>query len=361
MTEKVNWSSSLYGGAMLNEQYDLIVVGGGIVGAAVVWNASKRFRWRTLWLDRGQFGLGCTAYSGGLIVDWGKTPRIRQLRERSRTLWPQLERDLNGISQRRFEAYVAASPDTIASRRTWLLDGLALPYSETGNGGEFLSLPQGEVLAGPILMKQVNPHEIVRALLRRSRSLGAVACEGVTVETWEEGPSGCEVCCASGERFAGRRLVFAAGPWIPPGLPQSSWPVRIKRVAACHLAIAPPPESPAISFPALDAFLVPALPERRWLLSFRSEEWDVNPDSMSPGLGPRDREQIDVVLRRYIPAFLGMVAGGRAFCDAYTSDGSPLAIRFGDRFPVVVAGGCSGSGVRLALGLAEETVDLLSE
>jgi glycine/D-amino acid oxidase-like deaminating enzyme len=126
-----------------------------------------------------------------------------------------------------------------------------------------------------------------------------------------------------------------------------------------HIDCCPAPDAPVIYFAAEDAFLLPLHDDRKLLLSFTSQEWDCPAEISRLRIDADDRALALSILNRYSPALADHCSGGRVFCDAYTQDQAPFVARISTSHSQVVAGACSGSGVRLAPAIALEALELL--
>jgi hypothetical protein len=97
-----------------------------------------------------------------------------------------------------------------------------------------------------------------------------------------------------------------------------------------------------------DAFVLPLAEEAMSLFSYRTTTWSVDPDQRRI-LTPDEVADAMAVLERRSSHLAASYAGSRTFCDGYTEAWIP-SVRHTDG--LVAVGGCSGSGVRLASGLA---------
>jgi glycine/D-amino acid oxidase-like deaminating enzyme len=198
-----------------------------------------------------------------------------------------------------------------------------------------------------------------RALAARLNRSGASACwDGVRVDDVQPDGDGLVVLTQTGDRLRARHVVLATGPWLAEdaGTRRAGWRLRVKKVAALHLARRPVPGDPVVVFCDEDAFLLP-LPERGLtLFSFHCRTWDVRPGT---GLAI-ERDELDAAradLAARSRDLAAAVAGGRASCDGYLPERLPAAAQDPARPGVVLVGGCSGSGFRLAPALAERALD----
>jgi glycine/D-amino acid oxidase-like deaminating enzyme len=150
-------------------------------------------------------------------------------------------------------------------------------------------------------------------------------------------------------------VALAVGAWDLPGsLSSCLYPaaeLRCKRVAALHTRLPVDLGDPLVYFIDDDLFVLPHA-KGQALVSFRRNAWDVKPDLLDGHADEDDvREGLRALAARH-PQAARNCSGGRAFCDLYAPNRLPL-IRTSPTLPGLVAvQGGSGSGVRLAPGLA---------
>ncbi|MFC6932982.1 NAD(P)/FAD-dependent oxidoreductase [Actinomadura yumaensis] len=157
--------------------------------------------------------------------------------------------------------------------------------------------------------------------------------EGQRVTAVEPLREGVTLRLGSGETLTADRVVLAPGPWLSaPAWADLVAPLgaRVKKVVALHIMRPPDDAGRAVVFHDEDAFLLP-LPDRgQWLFSFTRNDWDVNPDTVSDGLGADDVREGLEVLRRYAPGLAEEPIAGRVFCDAYSPSREPLVAALAD-------------------------------
>jgi hypothetical protein len=200
-------------------------------------------------------------------------------------------------------------------------------------------------------------HQLTQALAALLRPRVAFR-EGVAVTGLEPGERAVTIHTGTGERLSAATVVLAPGPWVAdPAWRDLLAPLglRVKKVAALHVEQRPGPGDGAMIFDRDDAFLLPLAHRGHWLLSYCSQEWDVQPGDLT-GLLAADIAAAGRLLRHYAPAMVGACLGGRAFCDAYSPAGEPVVRQVADR--IVFAGAANGSGYRLAPAIAAEAADL---
>ncbi len=210
----------------MSDKFDIIIVGGGIVGAACAWECA-RGGLRTLVLERGPVGGGTTASGMGHIVVMDDSDAQFALTSYSRKLWQQLAPELPADVE--YDPcgtlWVAADAEEMAevhrkeqffrerNVRVEVLDAKQVQQAEP-------NLRPG--MAGGLVVEDdavVYPPCAARFFLERAKQSGAELRIGVTVKGFL--PDG-GVMLADGSRIAAERVVNAAGPWSPelsPGLP----------------------------------------------------------------------------------------------------------------------------------------------
>jgi glycine/D-amino acid oxidase-like deaminating enzyme len=347
-----------------NKPFDLAIVGGGIIGAMLAWRSLKRHpEWRTLWVDRSLLGHGASIYSGGLITPFGRTEPHRKFANISARLLVELTEDIGSLPVRELTGWLVAPPDKRTELLTWFVSG-HLPSAVSSNILHSLipdlALPNGEIFMGPFPVRHGWPIDMIKRITSLCRANGSFSIwEGVELTDWRPSGNSISLSFLVGDAVETQHLVLASGPWQirneldqPPG-------IRVKKVAALHVEIPPVDSAPVILFANHDAFLLPLPEERRWLFSFPSAVWDVEPDHSKLAIDFQDDEIAAGILARYAPAMAAQLRGGRVFCDGYTENRVPLICPMGDHSKVIYAGGCSGSGFRFAPGIAEQALDML--
>ncbi len=207
--------------------------------------------------------------------------------------------------------------------------------------------------------------QLALALVNKACNDRNVECwEGTEVQEVEDTPCGHMLIMGDGRRITAKRVVIATGPWLtsgPKGTFSQAAGIRTKKVAAMHIDCCPAPNASVLYFAAEDAFLLPLQEQRKLLLSFTAQEWDCSAEISRLRIDPDDRTRALSILNRYCPALIEDCSGGRVFCDAYSQDRAPFVARISTSHSLVVAGACSGSGVRLAPAIALEALDLFDD
>ena len=85
----------------MQEQNDVIVIGGGIIGLTLAWELSRKSA-RVLLIERGELGQEAAHAAGGMIADLDPVlpADLRELAHRSAKIYPQFVSELEAESQR---------------------------------------------------------------------------------------------------------------------------------------------------------------------------------------------------------------------------------------------------------------------
>jgi glycine/D-amino acid oxidase-like deaminating enzyme len=348
--------------------FDLIIVGAGIIGATAFYLArAQRPDWRVLLLDRSLMGKGASSYSAGLDFPYGRTPWQKQLSAASQKMYLDFKQRLPHLAFHRLPFVgIVRKENYVQVAARFTCD--SIHAADVAERKELFSvLPGLQVRDDQEIL--VGAHGAIGFVDRVIASLVKDGCDSPCGECWEgvavtglrqvDGVH--EVDCGDGRHIQSQRVMVATGPWLLSG-PESDHVkaagVRIKKVAALHVLREPPANSPIVYFFDEDAFLLPVIEGKKWILSFTSREWDCSPDAGNLYIKPEERAEALSILERYCPAWLPDCCSGRVFCDAYSSDWAPMVRS--TKQGVVIAGACSGAGFRIAPAIAQTALDLFS-
>ena len=346
-----------------------IVIGAGIVGCLTAAHlAAQRPGLAITVLDRDAIGSGATRRSAGLHLLRGVSPRVRRMAAYSHTYYADLRRHRpelpiypidatvirTGGGEELGEGYLdLARP--VPARRPEIAE-----LASDGVAGTGLRLSPGTRAWHISGCHHTDVYELAEALAASLRPQ-VVFLEGMAVTGLALSSGGVTVNTGTGESLSADRVVLAPGPWLTaPAWDELVAPLglRLKKVAALHIARAPEPEDQAVIFDDEDAFLLPLAQRGHWLFSYTCPEWDPDPDDMTSGLSAAQLAQARACLRHYSPELAEECHGGRVFCGVYSSDREPVVAALDPDQRIVFAGGANGSGYRLGPAIAAEAAGL---
>ena len=349
--------------------FDLTIIGGGILGANLAWLARNRCpTWRILLLDKTFVGNGVTRYSAGLSIPVVRDGLDEGLVEFSDLMYRQLEVAAGArirhpvplfwvVNSKTSDSFIAQfmkqPPRQAASSE---INHLKQAYPDLRIS------PDERVYAADNRAWYGFAHETVQHLVKQFLLADNSACyECVEVNRIEKESGRFVVTTKFGKTIDAARVVVATGPWMVAEQTDraSEFDLRVKKVTALHIEMRPRLQTPAVSFPDEDMFLLPLIEKGYILCSFYNNTWDCDPDSTDLSLTRDDlRDGLSNLMKRS-PRLGSLVLGGRAFCDAYTPNRVPLVKADSQRDGLIFIGGCSGSGFRLAPGIANQALNYL--
>jgi hydrogen cyanide synthase HcnC len=209
------------------QHYDVIVVGGGIVGAAIGWGAAARGA-RVALVDQGDVAVRASRANLGLVWVQGKgegRPAYAQLTRQSAALWPELAARLlsdTGVDvsfRQPGGAHFCLGDEEFEERR----ELVARTKTESGDIGlrmvdrtelqAMMPLAVGPKVTGASYCPSdghVNPLRLLRAFHAGLQALGSSYLPGNTVEAVHKDGDAFVVACTS-RRLVAEKIVIAAG------------------------------------------------------------------------------------------------------------------------------------------------------
>ncbi|MFF5020216.1 NAD(P)/FAD-dependent oxidoreductase [Streptomyces sp. NPDC001165] len=340
---------------------DFAVVGGGIIGCTIARELVLRAPHASvLVLEQDSVGSGASRRSAGLHFPRGATERVRRMTGYSQAYYRALLDADPALPIHPVPMLVVSDRATVDQVETAYLDEAGLsrvdalpdwlpPLSDetaawTGEGCQYADVGA-----------------LTRAFARSLRPRTSFR-EGVFVDSLDRVGSGYELGLGTGERVTADSVVLAPGPWLAaPAWRERLTPLgaRVKKVVALHIEQPPAAEDGVVVFHDEDAFLLPLHEQRRWLFSYTSQVWDVDPDRLTGSVSASDLAEAREVLIRRAPRLADSARSGRVFCDAYSADREPLVRALDEEGRLVFAGAANGSGYRLAPAIAAEAAHLL--
>lgn len=256
--------------------YDLVVIGGGINGAAVLREAVARGLKAAL-LERADFGSGSTSRSsrllhcglrylapGGSMMEFVRRPgqfakALRTVR-RSVTARNTLVRERPHLLRPIRMMFPLFEGDTYAG---WQIDAAFALLGQFGRGGAPLdyrryrpgklgeelpfldALSSERKLAGVVAYTEYQidwPERLAMDLILEAQAMGALARNYDSVVRLERGAQMWRVTTESGGEFRARAIANLAGPWVDAvaGLSSSEVPRMVNTTRGAHIRLSLP-------------------------------------------------------------------------------------------------------------------------
>ena len=348
--------------------YDAIVAGLGAHGSAATYHLAKRGQ-RALGFDR--FARGHTLASfGGLSriirLSYYEHPSYVPLLKRAWDLWRELERDSGETLLTQTGGLYMGPPEgelVSGSLRSAHTHGLAhevLDNAELTRRYPLFDIDRDWIGLFDAQAGWLAPERSVETHLRLAERRGATLRFSEPIERWERDGEGVRVFSAQGT-YRARRLVIAAGSWLPRLLPQLAPHLWVERNVLFWFE----PRGELDAFAKLPVYIVedtdrlyygfPYDPGNGLKMAGLHFGDRVDPDTVDREPSPRDEERVRAWLRRRMPLANGERRRAQVCMYTNSPDGHFIIDRDG---PVTYASACSGHGFKFASAVGEILADL---
>ena len=212
----------------LPEQVEVIVVGGGIVGASIAYHLTKKGISDVLVLERHQLTGGTTWHAAGLVAQLRSTENQTKLARYSHNLYQTLKEETGQDTGFRAPGAISMASTQHRWEELRRTAGMARYLGITAEEitadeiKERFPLAETNDLLGGIWLPEdsvVGPSDCTMALIRGARNGGATVSEGVGVDDLlTESASGGRTRCVGvrtddGTEIAAKHVVLACGLW----------------------------------------------------------------------------------------------------------------------------------------------------
>ena len=357
-----------------DSEYDVIIAGLGVMGAAAAWQLAARGQ-RVLGLDRYQPPHTQGSSHGGsrVIREMAfEHPRYVPLARRSYTLWAQLE----AATKRQLliptgAVYIGGPSSSVVggSRASAEAHGIA---SESLTSEEVAARwPQFRPDAGMVGLLEhqagvLRPELCVQGLLDAAIAHGASIQLGQPLTGWSADRSRVLVETPAGI-FTARHLVLAMGPWIRQELERAGASVWIERVVQqwftpVDAALMEPSRCPIYLFEDTDGVIVYGFPMLDGVVKaavhHRGES--VDPDTVRRDVSREEVERVQHYLARWLPAANGPHQRSAVCLYTNAPDGDFIIDRHPRHDRVILLSPCAGIGFKFAPVIGEIAADLVT-
>jgi glycine/D-amino acid oxidase-like deaminating enzyme len=352
---------------------DVVVIGGGVHGASIAWALASRRAGRVVLLEQGAIASGASGRSSGLIrmhytnewdarLAWASFPVFRD--------WPERIGGPAVFTRTGFLSVVGPAYAGALRKNVEMLRGIGIPTVEI-TPAELLALqPFARVddigaAAYEPESGYADPVETVEGLRRSAQALGARILPWTRVGRIVRRASrvvGVETTAGTIDAGA---VVVAAGAWAPGLCREAGLELPARTKAIDTVAVSRPPELSAPHMVFIDHVLGTYFrPESGGLtlVGVPCQEWDIDPDTLSPGLPPHAASEGAQLLTHRIPAMerATLARGYRAF-DCYAQDRHAILGAVPGIDGLYLATAHSGSGFKIAPAVGMCMAELITE
>ena len=359
----------------MSDTHDVAVVGLGALGSAVACHLAQRGR-RVLGFDRHAppHTLGSSHGRTRIIREaYYEHPLYVPLVRRAYELWAELEREsgrrllriVGGLNLGRPEGTLVSGARRSVEEHGVahaLLDAaeVASRYPALRPGAEMVGLwePRAGIL---------DPEACVAAHLQVAARHGATLQYDEAVLGWSAEDDGYTLVTSRG-RHRARRLILAAGPWLPSLVPDLRLPLTIERQVQLWFEPREPtdafaPERCPVHLWELDGerylYGFPDLGDGVKLAMHHGGEF-TTAERVRRDVGDDEVEAVRALLRRYVPAADGPLREAAVCLYTNTPDGHFWIDSHPSHPGVLVASACSGHGFKFSSALGEILADLVT-
>ncbi|MGH8104062.1 MAG: N-methyl-L-tryptophan oxidase [bacterium] len=363
---------------MSEGNYEVIVVGGGVMGSATAWHLARDGK-RTLLLEQFEIAHNHGSSHGESRIFRVAYPKVwyTRLALQAKEHWRELEREagepllrvtggMDFADDEAGYADVNAVATSLASTRR--------PYESYDWARLARRYPQWRMMEGVVAVYSpesgaLNPTRCVQVLAARAAAHGCEIHEQERVTQIIPRPDGVELTTDKG-KYSAARLVLTAGAWAKELLSQIglNLPLKVTQEQTVHFRPRANAESFApgkfpvwIHYRKEAVYGFPVLGEQGVKVAFHKDgpTIDIEEYRQEPRACVRDR--LRAYLERYLPDAAGEAFGELTCLYTNTPDeGFILDVAPGNP-QIVVGSPCSGHGFKFAAGIGRALADLATK
>lgn len=236
-----------------------------------------------------------------------------------------------------------------------------------------LHFPQHKLLPNEIIIKEKNagylrPELSILSVVERAKELGAIIKSYTRVDRIETRDDMIKIW-ANGTEYVVEKLLITAGPWTNRFLLEYKDLIMPKRLISTWFMPKNCKEFSPNKFPVFirmnnefGIYGTPSVDSSMVKVSIRKEHININdPDSLNMGVSTKEISRISNIIGKYLPGLYDTPSRAAVYMDGYTEDNEPIIGNLPNNENVVVLGGYSGHGFKLAPVMGKIGADLLLE
>jgi glycine/D-amino acid oxidase-like deaminating enzyme len=354
----------------MSEAYEVIVVGGGVIGAAIFHRLSATLGGKVLLVEKSRFGQGSTGWSGGILRCFHHDPLLADMACEGDRYFRHFEQHTGhaeAFRQCGFLHFIYPQQEAHARLQIERLSGRTeIAWLSAEEAGRRFPEILWDDLAGAVYEPNagyMDPVAVSRAWIAAARTRGAVAHEGVQFEQLlMEGGKVAGIETNLGQ-FRAPCVVMCVGAWteklaqsasIEPPRPVASKAIQLNVFYSQGDA----GNNPAYA-DAVQGIYGRADGGGQIYLGCPVPEWHIDPDLPAVPEQAHQEHSRQLGRRRFRWMDGARSGGGFRRFDAYTADERGVAARSQVSPGLVWATGFSGGGFKLAPSIALQICDLV--
>ncbi|WP_368493403.1 NAD(P)/FAD-dependent oxidoreductase [Bacillus pseudomycoides] len=350
---------------IIKHSADVVIIGGGIIGAAIQYYLTKQNITNTILLEKNSFSSGSTGQSGGFIRVYHNDPYLTEIAKEGindffsiseevkfkQTGMLYVENETQHIKMEKQIGELKKSGHKISILSSEVLK----------KEFEFINLPKNSCVAYEEQAGYISPSLATNTWIETSKTKGALACEGIEVkEILMDNNCVVGVKTSYGTIYC-KHIVVAAGAWSGNILDTIGIkiPVRSKIIQIHFFDGIGQKDHPIFIDDSTGLY---GRPDNLGtsLVGYPVDKYDIDPDKKM-SIDPNDLEKMLQNSKSRLPYLnKNLFIGGRRSFDAYTSDNRGIIEQFPQAEGLIVATGWSGGGVKLAPGIGKRIAKMIT-
>lgn len=356
----------------MKNQYDVIIVGGGVIGAAIFNQLTNQSANKVLLIEKSRFGHGSTGWSGGIVRCYHPDTTLADMACEGDQYYRQFKQNTGlacSFNECGFVYFIYPDQEEYAQKEVVRLSKkITIRWLNKQEAASLFPTTRWDDLAGAVFEPNagyMDPVAVSKAWITSSQMHGGIALEGTKFNgliTLDGKLAGVQT--NYGPYYASH-VVMCVGAWTN------------QLAKSAHLNLPEPIYAKAIQLNAFQlasdinnhpAFIDPiyglygrAEDRQHIYLGCPVPEWEIDPDTLSdPALSHMTLSH-DLAQRRFYWAESTCSAGGFRRFDAYTANEKGVIARSDCTRGLIWATGFSGGGFKLAPAIASRVQNLLNQ
>lgn len=355
---------------------DVGVIGLGTMGSMALWQLAEK---GVSVMGFEQFGIGHDYSAAGgesriFRTAYGEGYEYVPIMLESYRLWRELEKQTGNHLLHLTGGLMIGSPDTP------FMDNVLTSVERFGLKHEIIDeeqaktrYPQHPLLPGEIMILDklaggLRPELAVVSAVRQAEKLGARVCSHSRVDHIEGVGDKVEVT-VNGKKYHFGKVVIATGPWTGAFLPDYQPHITVKRLAMGWFAAKDITKFQADRFPVYiresgeDKFYGTPTFEGSMVKAAFYINYGIiqNPDQLNRTVMPEDLELLRTAIQKYLPDLYPDPVRVSVYMDGFSPDEHALLGSIDDQERIILLGGFSGHGFKMAPAIGKVASDLVAD